>query len=120
MAVIGIFVALALHDEKLTQVTAKRRSTETRTPPGLSIPTLTIILLSILFQLVFRRWQMTGSKNVSQDDSTPRTTVFITDWAGSFQSRLVFYPPEIKHNHTLNIVIGPDGAIAREEDMEIL
>jgi hypothetical protein len=63
---------------------------------------------------------MAGSKNVSQDDSAPRTTVFITDWAGSFQSRLVFYPPEIKHNHTLNIVIGPDGTIAREEDLEVL
>jgi hypothetical protein len=50
----------------------------------------------------------------------PRTMVFITDWTGSVQSKLIFYPPEIKQNYTLNIVIGPDGAIAREEDMEIL
>ena len=63
---------------------------------------------------------MAGSKDVSQDESTPRTSVFISDLAGSVQSRLVFYPPEIKHNHTLNIVNGPDGTIAREVDMEIL
>jgi hypothetical protein len=56
----------------------------------------------------------------SRDELKPKTTIFITDWAGSVQSRFIFYPPEIKHNHTLNIVIGPDGAIAREEDMEIL
>jgi len=58
--------------------------------------------------------------NGSRDESKPKTTIFITDWAGSVQSRFIFYPPEIKHNHTLNIVIGPDGTIAREEDVEIL
>jgi hypothetical protein len=56
----------------------------------------------------------------SRSELKPRTTVFITDWAGTVQSRLVFYPPEIKQNHTLNIAIGPDGTIAREEDMEVL
>jgi hypothetical protein len=63
---------------------------------------------------------MSNSMNGSSDESKPKTTIFITDWAGSVQSRFIFYPPEIKHNHTLNIVIGPDGTIAREEDMEIL
>jgi hypothetical protein len=63
---------------------------------------------------------MSNSMNGSRDESKPKTTIFITDWAGSVQSRFIFYPPEIKHNHTLNIVIGPDGTIAREEDMEIL
>jgi hypothetical protein len=63
---------------------------------------------------------MSGPRDVSQDESKPKTTVFITDWAGSVQSRFIFYPPEIKHNHTLNVVIGPDGTIAREEDMETL
>jgi hypothetical protein len=58
--------------------------------------------------------------NGLRDESKPKTTIFITDWAGSVQSRFIFYPPEIKHNHTLNIVIGPDGTIVREEDMEIL
>lgn len=63
---------------------------------------------------------MSDTIQSSQDESTPRTTVFITDWSGTVQSRLVFYPPNIKQNYTLNIVIGPDGKIAREEDMEIL
>ena len=63
---------------------------------------------------------MSNSMSSSRDELKPKTTIFITDWAGSVQSRFIFYPPEIKHNHTLNIVIGPDGAIAREEDMEIL
>jgi hypothetical protein len=63
---------------------------------------------------------MSNSMNGLRDESKPKTTIFITDWAGSVQSRFIFYPPEIKHNHTLNIVIGPDGTIAREEDMEIL
>jgi len=63
---------------------------------------------------------MSNSMSSSRDESKPKTTIFITDWAGSVQSRFIFYPPEIKHNHTLNIVIGPDGTIAREEDMEIL
>ena len=63
---------------------------------------------------------MSNSMSSSGDESKPKTTIFITDWAGSVQSRFIFYPPEIKHNHTLNIVIGPDGTIAREEDMEIL
>ena len=63
---------------------------------------------------------MSDSMERLRDGSTSRTTVFITDWSGTVQSRLVFYPPEIKQNHTLNIVIGPDGTIVREEDMEIL
>ena len=63
---------------------------------------------------------MSNSMSSSRDESKPKTTIFITDWAGSVQSRFIFYPPEIKHNHTLNIVIGPDGTIAREEDMEML
>jgi hypothetical protein len=46
--------------------------------------------------------------------------VFISDWAGSVQSSFIFCPPEIKHNHTLNVVIGAGGTIAREEDMETL
>jgi len=63
---------------------------------------------------------MSDSMDRLRDGSTSRTTVFITDWTGTVQSKLVFYPPEIKQNHTLNIVIGPDGTIAREEDMQIL
>lgn len=63
---------------------------------------------------------MSNSMSSSRDESKPKTTIFITDWAGSVQSRFIFYPPEIKHNHTLNIVIGPDGTIAREEDMVML
>jgi hypothetical protein len=63
---------------------------------------------------------MSNSRQGSQNESTPRSTVFITDWSGTVQTRLVFYPPEIKQNHTLNIAIGPDGTIVREEDMEIL
>jgi len=63
---------------------------------------------------------MSDPRQDSQDKSTPRTTVFITDWSGTVQLRLVYYPPEIQQNHTLNIAIGPDGTIVREEDMEIL
>jgi len=63
---------------------------------------------------------MSDSIDGSKDESKPKTMIFITDWAGTVQSRFVFYPPEIKQNYTLNIVIGPDGAIVREEDMEIL
>ena len=63
---------------------------------------------------------MSVSKDVLKDESKPKTKVVIMDWAGSFHSKLIFYPPGIKHNHTLNIVIGPDGTIAREEDIEIL
>jgi hypothetical protein len=63
---------------------------------------------------------MSDSMDSSKDESKPKTTVYITDWAGTVQSRLIFYAPESKQNHTLNIVIGPDGTIAREEDMEIL
>jgi hypothetical protein len=54
------------------------------------------------------------------DESKQKTTVSIADWVGTVQIRLILYPPEIKDNHALNIVIGPDGPIAREEDMEIL
>jgi hypothetical protein len=56
----------------------------------------------------------------SRVESTPRTTVFISDWSGAIQLRLVLYPPEIKQNQTLNIVIGPDGKIIREEDLQRL
>jgi hypothetical protein len=63
---------------------------------------------------------MSDSTDSSKDESKPKTTVYITDWAGTVQSRLIFHPPEIKQNYTLNIEIGPDGRIAREEDMEIL
>jgi len=63
---------------------------------------------------------MSDSMQGSQDESTPRTAVSITDWSGKVQARLVFYPPDIKQNYTLNIVIGPDGTIVREEDLEIL
>ena len=63
---------------------------------------------------------MSDDKVTSKDESKPKTMIFITDWTGSVQSRLILYPPEIKHNHTLNVVIGPDGTIAREEDMQIL
>ena len=55
-----------------------------------------------------------------KNESKPKTEVFITDWAGAVQMRLILYPPEIKRNYTLNIVVGPDGTIVREEDMEIL
>jgi hypothetical protein len=63
---------------------------------------------------------MSDSLDNSMDESKPKTTVSITDWVGTVQLRLILYPPEIKDNHALNIVIGPDGTIAREEDMEIL
>jgi hypothetical protein len=63
---------------------------------------------------------MPDTMNHSTDKSKPKTMIFITDWAGTVQSRLIFHPPQIKQNHTLNIVIGPDGTIAREEDMEVL
>ena len=63
---------------------------------------------------------MPDTNEHANNDARPKTTVCITDWAGTAQMRLILYPPEIKHNHTLNIVIGPDGTIAREEDMEIL
>jgi len=63
---------------------------------------------------------VSDSMQAPRDESTPKTTVFITDWSGTVQSKLVFYPPEIKQNYTLNIVIGPDGSIVREEDLEIL
>ena len=63
---------------------------------------------------------MPDTNEHSNDDARPKTTVFITDWAGKTQMRLILHPPDIKHNHTLNIVIGPDGTIAREEDLEIL
>jgi len=56
----------------------------------------------------------------SKDESKPRTAICIAGWDGTVQARLIFHPPEIKQNYTLNIVIGPDGVIAREEDMEIL
>ncbi len=63
---------------------------------------------------------MAESMIAPKDESSPKTTVYITNWSGTVQSRLIFYPPEIKRNYTLNIVIGPDGRIAREEDLEIL
>jgi hypothetical protein len=63
---------------------------------------------------------MSDSLAGSMDEPKPKTTVSIIDWAGTVQLRLILYPPEIKVNNTLNIVIGPDGTIAREEDMEIL
>ena len=63
---------------------------------------------------------MSDSLDNSMDESKPKTTVSIMDWAGTVQLRLILHPPEIKENYTLNIVIGPDGTIAREEDMEIL
>ena len=63
---------------------------------------------------------MSEIRENSKIASKPKTEVFITDWKGAIQMRLILYPPEIQHNHTLNIVIGPDGAIAREEDMKIL
>ena len=63
---------------------------------------------------------MSNDSSSVKDEPKSKTTVSITDWAGTVQLRLILYPPEIKHNHTLNIVIGPDGTIAREEDMEIL
>lgn len=56
----------------------------------------------------------------TKDESDHRTTITISDWSGTVQARLILHPPEIKQNYTLNIVIGPDGIIAREEDMEIL
>ena len=63
---------------------------------------------------------MSDSLDSSMDESKPKTTVSIIDRAGTVQLRLILHPPEIKHNHTLNIVIGPDGTIVREEDMEML
>jgi hypothetical protein len=71
-------------------------------------------------KFVKRGAQMSDSLDSSMDESKPKTTVSIIDWAGNVQLRLILHPPEIKYNHTLNIVIGPDGTIAREEDMEIL
>ena len=56
----------------------------------------------------------------SKVESKLKTEVCITDWKGALQMRLILHPPGIQHNHTLNIVIGPDGTIAREEDMKIL
>ena len=55
----------------------------------------------------------------SKDESKPKTMVLVTDWASTVQTRLILYTPEIEKNHTLNMVIGPDGTIAREEDVEI-
>lgn len=63
---------------------------------------------------------MADDMESSKDGSKPKAKVFITDWTGAVQLNLILYPPNIKHNHTLNIVIGPDGTIVREEDMEIL
>jgi hypothetical protein len=63
---------------------------------------------------------MSDSTDRSKDESKFKTTVNIADWAGTVQSTFIFYALESKRNHTLDIVIGPDGTIVREEDMEIL
>jgi hypothetical protein len=63
---------------------------------------------------------MPDSSDNVKDESKPKTMVSIMDWAGKVQIKLILYPPEIKDNYTLNLVIGPDGAIVREEDMQLL